>query len=193
NDARMQNGFDPVLHEPGQGPAGIVAEQRGAVRVAAFEVFRDRRRIVHDTAVVDDHRYPPLIRLRQPVFLGEPPGHGLDLELLMRERHAGAPAKRAEPSARLGAGKIVEHDRRDFLRRCWDRRPLWPAPGAPESRDVIALTFEPALRRFSGLARVLCQTSLLFSIAPQLVARAMLCNWLVCLAIWGSVAHAECG
>jgi hypothetical protein len=79
-------------------------------------------------AVIDDDRDPSVIWLRQPLLLGEAPRHRLDLEALMRERHAGAPAERAEPPLCFRAGEIVERDRHAFLRDIGDRRSLWPAP-----------------------------------------------------------------
>jgi hypothetical protein len=63
-----------------------------------------------DGAAIDDHRHPPGVGLRQPVFLGKAPRHGLDREPLMRQRHAGAPAERAEAPVRLGSGKVVHVD-----------------------------------------------------------------------------------
>src|SRR5438034_3365324 len=43
--------------------------------------------------------------------------HSRDFEILMGERHLGAPAKRAEPPLRVGAGEIIKGHGHYLLRR----------------------------------------------------------------------------
>src|SRR5205085_1541018 len=75
-----------------------------------LQVIGDRRRIMHDPAVIDDDRHPPVIGLRQFVLFGEAPRHGLDRETLVGQRHLGAPAEWAEAALRLDTGEIVQCD-----------------------------------------------------------------------------------
>src|ERR1700752_1187355 len=48
-------------------------------------------------------------------FFGKAPRQGLDVEPLMRKRHARAPTERAETAVRLGAGQVVHRDRHAWL------------------------------------------------------------------------------
>ena len=107
----LQHRLGPVLDKSRQPAAGLAAEQGRPVGIAILQVIGDRRRIMHDPAVIDNDRHAPVIGLRQFVLFGEPPRQGLDREPLMGQRHLGAPTEWAEAALRLDTGEIVHRDR----------------------------------------------------------------------------------
>jgi hypothetical protein len=78
------------------------------IRLGGVEVQRDIPRIRDHLGPIHQHRHLVVPREGQTVGFGKAPGHVLEIEALMGQRHARAPAIGAEDPGRIGAAEFVE-------------------------------------------------------------------------------------
>ena len=157
---RPERRKNPALEKACRRDAGVVGEERRRVGVGAIEVQRDGEGIGDDRPVVVQYRH----RFRHAVFDGrdmrERRRRAVEVEPLVEQRHAGAPAIGAEPHLRIASAQLVEDachrvvlQAPRTLGRVLQRRSRIGAGGARRCRMFGNLPAEDAV--FSRFGRLL--------------------------------------